>query len=109
MADSSPFILVKQLQGDVLRLLSHIDIVDLNPSQQQKLADLKNGLIDARLDIQDYELAETRDDQLRNAKDAKKRLVTVRDLIVHDTLNVFGAVDTAHLTARVEQISDRLR
>lgn len=105
----SPFLLVKQLEGDVLSLLSYIDIADLTMAQQQNVADIKNGLVDARLDTQDYELAETRDDQLRNAKEAKARLEYVRGLIVTNTLNVFGAVDVAHITAQIGQINDRLR
>lgn len=105
----SPFLLVKQLQGDVLRRLAHVDSADLSPAQQQDLADMKNGLIDARLDIQDYELAETRDDQLRNARDAKKRLVIIHTLVTQDSLGVFDAVDTAHISAQIEQVIDRLR
>lgn len=101
--------LVKGLETDVLRLLSHFDVADLDVRQQQDLAQLKNGLIDARLEIQDYELAETRDDQLRNAKTAKKYLHNVEKLIVANPAGIFGAVDVAHLTAYIGQIQDKLR
>ena len=107
--NSSPFLLVKQLESDVVRLIAYVDITDLSHEEQQKLAALRHSLIDARLEIQDYELAETRDDQLRNAKDSKKYLQKVRTIITDNTLNVFGAVDVAHLTAKLEQIIDRLR
>lgn len=105
----SPFLLVKRLEADVLRLLGQIDLMLLSIEEQQKIARLKNNLIDARLEIQDYELAETRDDQLRNAADAKKYLKKVRVVISGNQLNVFGAVDVAHLTAKIEQIADRLK
>lgn len=106
---NSPFILVKRLESDVLRLLSQIDLLLLSTEEQQKIARLKNNLIDARLEIQDYELAETRENQLENAADAKRYLKKVRIFISDNNMNVFGAVDVAHLTAYIEQIADRLR
>jgi hypothetical protein len=105
----SPYLLVKRLEADVLHLLSQIDLLLLSIEEQQKIARLKNNLIDARLEIQDYELAETRENQLRNAADAKKYLKKVRIVVSSNQLNVFGAVDVAHLTAKVEQIADRLK
>ena len=106
---TSPYLLAKRLEADVLRLLSHIDYTELSPSEQQGLATLKNSLIDARLEIQDYELAETRDYQLKNAKQAKAYLATVQSGILKNPTNAFGAVDVAHLTAYIGQIVDNLR
>jgi hypothetical protein len=109
MVNSSPFLLTKQLEANILRLLAHIDIVDLNTKEQHILAQLKNSLIDARLEIQDYELAETRELQLGNAKQAKEYLDAVQKTISNNSLNVFGPVDVAHLTAYIGQITDRLK
>lgn len=105
----SPFLLAKRLEADVLRLLSHIDYTELNPSEQQGLSTLKNSLIDARLEIQDYELAETREYQLKNAQQAKEYLATAQAGIIKNPANTFGAVDVAHLTAYIGQIVDNLR
>jgi len=105
----SPFLLVKQLEGDILRLLSHLDTTLLETKEQHLIAQLKNGLIDARLEIQDYELAETRDNQLRNATDAKKYLIKIEKFITTNPAGAFGAVDTAHIFAQIGQISDRLK
>ena len=105
----SPFILIKRLEADVLRLLSHIDITDLDSVQQRTLIQLKNEMTDARLDVQDYELAETREHQLRNAKDAIRRLAHVQKAISDNDLHVFGAVDVAHLLAQIGQVTDRLK
>lgn len=105
----SPFLLVKQLEGDIHRLLSGIDVAWLETKEQHMIAQLKNGLIDARLEIQDYELAETREDQLRNARDAKKYLQNVEKLMTANPAGVFGAVDVAHLTAYIGRITDNLR
>jgi hypothetical protein len=109
MAQKSPFLLVKQLEGDMLRLLSHLDIPTLSTKEQHTVAQLKNALIDAKLEIQDYELAETRDHQLRNAKHAKGYLQNVEKLMATNPAGAFGAVDVAHLTAYIGQITDKLK
>lgn len=109
MSNKSPFLLVKQLEGDVIRLLSHLDVTLLETKEQHLIAQLKNVLIDTRLEIQDYELAETRDNQLRNARDAKRYLTRVEKYITANPASAFGAVDTAHLFAQIGQISDRLK
>jgi hypothetical protein len=105
----SALILVKQLQADILRLLSYLEVTTLDRREQLALGQFKNDLTDAKLDIQDYENAETRDEQAQHSKDAKERLVRVHSLISSNTLHVFGAVDVAHLTAQIGQINDRLR
>lgn len=108
MEDRSPFLLVKQLEADVVRLLSYVDVSELEIKDQQTVSQLKNVLIDARLEIQDYELAETRDDQLKNASLAKQYLGSAEKLITSNPAGIFGAVDVAHLTARISQIRDKL-
>lgn len=109
MMTQSPFLLTKRLEADILRLVSGIDIADLSTPEQQSLEQLKNLLIDARLEIQDYELAETRELQLANSRQAKEYLSKVQESIVGNTFNAFGAVDVAHLTAYIGHISDKLR
>lgn len=93
----------------MLRLLNGIDLPTLDSKEQRLISELKNTLIDARLDIQDYELAETREFQLGNAKEALVRLKKVQTIISSNVLNVFGAVDVAHLVAQIEQIKAKLR
>lgn len=100
---------MKQLEKDILRLLSSTDVADLSMKDQQTVAQLKNGLVDARLEIQDYELAETREDQLRNAKQSKDFLHHIEKLIASNPAGMFGAVDVAHLTAYIGRIEDKLR
>lgn len=106
---ASPYILIKRLEAEILRLLSYIDTSDLSVGQQQSFASLKHGLVDARLEIQDYELAETRDDQLRNAKDSRQQLEAIQQLIVDDPAHIFGPVDVAHFSAQIGQISGKIK
>lgn len=109
MTHNSPFILAKRLEADVNRLLYGIDAAELDTKEQQTLILLKNTLVDARLDVQDYELAETREFQLGNAKDAKHRLTIIQEIISENSLQTFGPVDVAHLLAQIGQITDRLK
>ncbi|HET6924883.1 MAG TPA: hypothetical protein VFH39_03585 [Candidatus Saccharimonadales bacterium] len=108
--DDSPFLAIKSLETQLSGVLSRLDLFEL-PKAEQKLVDtLRRNVADARLDIRDYELSETRDEQLRKAQAAKKRLERVRKgVLAASEYNVFGAVDVAQLTAQLEQISDNLK
>jgi hypothetical protein len=106
---SSPFLLIKQLELQVSATLSALDIYSLPTEERKVVKFLKAGLIDARLDIRDYELSETRAEQLRYAKQAKKRLDYVRkQILLASEYDIFGAVDVAQLTAQIETTSERL-
>jgi hypothetical protein len=95
----------KSLELQVGGILSNYDIADMPQSERELVTTLKNQLIDARLDAQDYEYAETRVDQLKVAKAAKKRLEQLQETIVKASeYNLFSAVDIAQLSARIQQI-----
>lgn len=107
--NKSPFLLVKSFETRVIGALSPIDIYSLARAEQKVIKDLKTEVIDARLDIRDYELSETREEQLRKARESKKRLEHVRKLILAASeYNVFSAVDVAQLSAELEQIMDNI-
>lgn len=107
--NQSPFAVIKQLQADILRLLRAIDVTDYSLAEQKSIAVLKNTLADVRLDIQDYEFAETKADQERFSKDAKKRLAETHVLLLSLPAGIAGPVDIAHLSAYISDIIDRLR
>lgn len=76
-------------------------------AQQKIVAAIKRELVDCRLDIRDYELSETRAEQLNNAKNAQKRLDDLRKYILSASeYDIFGAVDVAQLTAQLDQIAE---
>lgn len=108
MAQVTPLELAKQLQLHVVGLLSHIDLPELPKTEQRLIRDLKHTLGDVRLEIRDYELAETRVEQIKCAADARESLAQIQASISSNGISVFGAVDVAHVTARVEQIIDEL-
>ena len=110
MESKSPFVLTKQLETQLNSALSMIDVYDL-PAKEAKLVHaLKQEVLDARLDARDYELSETRAEQIKCAQVAKKRLEQVRkNILAASEYNVFGAVDVAQLSAQIEQIIDYIQ
>lgn len=110
MEQLSPFNLTKRLEGNITGLLAPIDIFDLPANLRATVQHLKRDLVDARLDVRDYELSETRPQQLDNARDATKRLHQVnRYILTASEANLFGPADVALLSAQIEQIITNLR
>ena len=108
--DQSPFLLIKSLELQLNGVFSRLDIFSLPNTERKLVLGMKQELIDARLDIRDYELSETRAEQLTKAGDSKERLDRIRQQILSASeYNVFGAADVAQLTAQLEQISDNVR
>jgi len=107
--EESAFLQIKQLEVEVVGVLSPIDIYSLDRPQQKLVTTIKQDLVDARLDVRDYELAETRTEQLENAQAAKQRLEVLRKhILAASEYNLFSAVDVAQLTAHLDTISGRL-
>jgi Sec-independent protein translocase protein TatA len=108
--ESSPYRLCKQLEAQITSTLSTLDLPELARDLQKIVRELKHTIVDARLDVQDYELAETREMQLKNAKESKERLEQVRQgILAASEHNVFSAIDVAELGAKIEQIIGNLR
>lgn len=107
--DKSPFLRIKQLETEIGGALSPIDAYELGMSQQKLVAVIKRELTDARLDVRDYELSETRAEQLEKAKAARKRLESLRKhILAASEYDIFGAVDVAQLTAQLDFITDHV-
>lgn len=100
---------VKALEAAVGAVLSSLDVFSLPAAERRVVTLLQRELVDARLDIRDYELSETREEQLRKAAESRKRLDKIRkNILAASEFNVFGAVDVAQLTASLEQISENI-
>jgi hypothetical protein len=108
-ANESPFLLTKSIETTLNGIISPIDIYELDRTPRKIVTDMRRRITDARLDTRDYELSETRDQQLKNASLAKKRLEQVRkDILAASEYNIFSSVDVAQLTATVDHIIERL-
>lgn len=108
MENTSPFLAMQRAEGHIKALLRSIDSEQFNPTEKKVIAGLRRLAVDARLDIRDYELSETREDQLRCAATAKKRLAKLREAILV-VGSLFSPVDVAQLTAQLEQIENWVR
>lgn len=109
MSDSSPYLLTQNLERAVSIALTSIDPFNLEATAVRVTQSLKKRLIEARLDVRDYELSETREEQLKEARKGKRRLEEVRkDILAASEYGIFGPVDVAQITAQLEIISERL-
>jgi hypothetical protein len=105
VASTSLYNQAKELELQISSILSSYDVGELPMQQKDLVTKLKHQLVDARLDARDYEYAETRAEQLKHAKEGKKRLKELsQSLLKASEYNLFGAVDVAQLSARIEQL-----
>lgn len=110
MQEMSPYLLMQRLETHINGVLSAIDVYALDAKERKVIAGLKHEMVDARLDIRDYELSETRDEQLGKARSAKMRISKLdKSILAASEFNVFNAVDVAHLTAVLEQVNEHIR
>lgn len=103
MIHESPFLAMQRAETQLKILLRGVDTDMLTPDEKKALSSLKRLSGDARIDIRDYELSETREEQLVKAKDARRRLGRLKSNIVAASM-VFGAADVAQLDAQLDQI-----
>ena len=110
MPTISTYTLAKRLDGEITRIIAAARAAGLFEGQaQQDTKLLKRDLTDARLDIRDYELAETKAEQLQLGKDARQRLASVQQgILAASQYNVFSAIEVAQLSAQIAQLQEQL-
>jgi hypothetical protein len=110
MANDSPSSVIKQVDNRINMILREVNMRKVADREVKLLASLRQNLTDARIYAHDYELSEMREEQLGNAKQAKKYLEQVRQQILRASEhNIFGPVDVAHLTAQIDQVKADLK
>jgi hypothetical protein len=106
----SPSRMVKQLELQVNSNLRKFDFRKLSTNERDILAKLQQNLVDSRIYTRDYELSESREEQVDNAKKAKKWLEQAqKNILTASEFNIFGAIDVAHLSAQIDQIISELK
>lgn len=74
------------------------------------MTQIKRQAIDARLEVRDYEYAETRAEQQKSALSANKYLQKLQtNMLKASESNLFSAADVALLSAQIEQIISELQ
>lgn len=96
--------------GHAGSILTRLDIDLLDHTQLKLVGTIKRLLADTRLDIRDWEMADSREEMQKHAREALKRLEQVRQSILlasqHD---IFSAIDIAELSAHFDHIASELR
>lgn len=104
MENQSPFLAMQRAETQLKSLLRVVDTDLLTPDEKKAVASLRRLSADARLDIRDYELSETRAEQIKKAAEAKGRLKKLQGNLLAAG-NVFGPADIAQLDAQLAQIN----
>ncbi|HET7827691.1 MAG TPA: hypothetical protein VFK97_02385 [Candidatus Saccharimonadales bacterium] len=98
------------MDGQVGRILRPVEWKQIDHKASQAVDDLRQSLVDAKKYSQGYELSEMRDEQIDNAKKARRYLNQARSAILKASeYNVFGPADVAQLTAKIDQAKADLK
>ncbi|HEX8762582.1 MAG TPA: hypothetical protein VF733_02370 [Candidatus Saccharimonadales bacterium] len=99
----------REIETRINGILSSFDVDSLPSRERELVALIKRQVTDARLDVRDYQYAETRDEQMSLAQEAKKRYEQIRRYMLKASeYNLFGAIDIAQLTAHIDQLISQL-
>lgn len=105
--DNSVTGLMRRVELAVMQRFSGVDLADTPKDERVVIETIKRVVPEAKLDLRDYELAETRAEQLLKRGDALERIQQLRQLILQASEHgLFGAADVAQITATLEQITD---
>jgi hypothetical protein len=100
---------MKGLEAHIMTILSYQDIDSLSSALRTALTEIKHQVIDARLAIRDYEYADTRTTQLKQAKEGRQLLDALRQqIIMASEYNIFGPADVAQFSAQLDDIKTKL-
>ncbi|HEX2615240.1 MAG TPA: hypothetical protein VHL10_07090 [Nitrososphaera sp.] len=98
------------MEAQVNLVLRKFDITRLGSVQRENILTMKRELAQSRVYARDYELSETREEQVTNAKRTKLWLGRARRRILKASeSNIFGAADVAQLSAQIDQITGDLK
>ncbi len=110
MANESALVLATRINHELNGMLASLDIDIIGRETSKIIVAIKRLAADARLDIRDYEMSDSRVEMLENAEVAIKRLQELRVQILKVSEHgIFSAIDIAQLSAQLDEIVDQLR
>ena len=110
MAELSLHDQAKELARQVGGILSSLDIDALSREERDIAVAIKQSLEHVRLGARDYDFADTKYEQEQSVVEAKQHLEQLQTLVLKGSeYNMFGAVDVAHASARIQQIISTLQ
>lgn len=102
--------LIRKLSTNLNGIVSAVDVDALQRPEREAILTTRRLLTDVRLDVRDYELAETRAEQLALARTAKERLEQLhRDMLRLSEYNILGSVDVAQNSSYIQYIISKLQ
>jgi hypothetical protein len=105
----SPLAQIKSLEIQLRGVVSRLDLPELPAKERDVVVALKNDLIDAKLDIRDFELSDTLVEQRKHGKHGMESLEKVRSgILAASEYNIFSAIDVAQFSAQLEQIIEEV-
>ncbi len=110
MADTSLYDQAKELVRQLNSILSSIDIDSLSHEERALAIGIKQLFDHVRLGARDYDYADTRYEQEQSAVETKQYLEQLQAAILKASeYNLFGTVDVAHASARIQQLVSGLQ
>lgn len=108
--DSSILQQFTKIAGHAGSILNRLDIDLLDHMQLKLVGTIKRLLADTRLDIRDWEMADSREEMQKHAREALKRLEQVRhSILLASEHNIFSPIEIAELSAHFDHIASGLR
>jgi hypothetical protein len=96
--------------GRIGSILNGVDIDALDRSQLKLVGTIKRLLADARLDIRDWEMSDSRAEMQKNAREAINRIDQSRaSILLASEHDLFSAIDIAEITAQFDVFEAELR
>lgn len=99
-----------KVAGHAGSILNRLDTDLLGTTELKLVGTIKRLLADTRLDIRDWEMADSRSEMQKHARESLKRLEQVRQsILLASEYDVFSAIDIAELSAHFDHIASELR
>jgi hypothetical protein len=99
-----------RVAGQIGSILSRIDLDVLDRTQIRLVGTIKRLTADTRLDIRDWEMAETREEMLGHSHEALKRLEQTREaILLASQYDIFSAIEVGEISAHFDLFANELR
>lgn len=99
----------REIERRINSILSSFDIDSLSLPERELIMLIKRNATDARLDVRDYEYADTRIEQIARQNEAKKRYEQIQAYIVKASeYNLFTAIEVAAISANIQQLLSKM-
>lgn len=96
--------------GQIGTVLSQSNFDSLDRAQVKLVGTIKRLAADARLDIRDWEMADSREEMQRYAHDALKRVDQLRaSILLASEHDLFSAIHVADITSQLDAFESELR